>query len=139
MSIDRIKRVNEMIRRELSLGLFHVGHGEGLDLARISIVDVDVSRDLRSASVAVSIMAPEAESHAYMAWLHRHRAALQSHIAKTVSIKYTPRLTFRKTHSIEQGDRVLALLDEILLGDSESTATDAIPANPTGEAPPDER
>ena len=29
MSIDRIKRVNEMIRRELSLGLFHIGMGHG--------------------------------------------------------------------------------------------------------------
>ena len=114
MSIDRIKRVNEMIRRELALGLFHIGQGEDADVGRISFVDVGVSRDLRSASVSVSILGTPDQSHALMAWLHRHRVEFQAHIAKTVSLKYTPRLFFRETHAIEKGDRVLNLLSEIL-------------------------
>ncbi len=114
MSIDRIKRINEMIRRELALGLFHIGQGEDADVGRISFVDVGVSRDLRSASVSVSILGTPDQSHALMAWLHRHRVEFQAHIAKTVSLKYTPRLFFRETHAIEKGDRVLNLLSEIL-------------------------
>ena len=139
MSIDRIKRVNEMIRRELSLGLFHIGQGEDADVGRISFVDVDVSRDLRSATVAVSIMAPEAESHALMAWLHRHRVEFQSHIAKTVSLKFTPRLHFRETRSIEKGDRVLNLLNEILPDDPGPTAPADVAMEPNGGDEPDER
>lgn len=114
MSIDRIKRINEMIRRELALGLFHIGQGEDADVGCISFVDVGVSRDLRSASVSVSILGTPDQSHALMAWLHRHRVEFQAHIAKTVSLKYTPRLFFRETHAIEKGDRVLNLLSEIL-------------------------
>ena len=114
MSIDRIKRINEMIRRELALGLFHIGQGEDADVGRISFVDVGVSRDLRSASVSVSILGTPDQSHALMAWLHRHRVEFQAHLAKTVSLKYTPRLFFRETHAIEKGDRVLNLLSEIL-------------------------
>ena len=114
MSIDRIKRINEMIRRELALGLFHIGQGEDADVGRISFVDVGVSRDLRSASVSVSILGTPDQSHALLAWLHRHRVEFQAHIAKTVSLKYTPRLFFRETHAIEKGDRVLNLLSEIL-------------------------
>ena len=136
MSIDRIKRVNEMIRRELSLGLFHIGQGEDADVGRISFVDVDVSRDLRSATVAVSIMAPEAESHALMAWLHRHRVEFQSHIAKTVSLKFTPRLHFRVTPSIEKGDHVLNLLNEILPDDPEPAD---VTMEPNAGDDPDER
>jgi ribosome-binding factor A len=136
MSIDRIKRVNEMIRRELSLGLFHIGQGEDADVGRISFVDVDVSRDLRSATVAVSIMAPETESHALMAWLHRHRVEFQSHIAKTVSLKYTPRLHFRVTQSIEKGDHVLNLLNEILPDEPEPTD---VATEPNAGDDPDER
>ena len=103
-----------MIRRELALGLFHIGQGEDADVGRISFVDVGVSRDLRSASVSVSILGTPDQSHALMAWLHRHRVEFQAHIAKTVSLKYTPRLFFRETHAIEKGDRVLNLLSEIL-------------------------
>lgn len=136
MSIDRIKRVNEMIRRELALGLFHIGQGEDVDVGRISFVEVDVARDLRSANVIVSIMAPETESHALMAWLHRHRVEFQSHIAKTVSLKYTPRLHFRMTHAIEKGDRVLSLLNEIM--PDGSNAPD-VAMEPNGGDEPDER
>lgn len=113
MSIDRIKRVNEMIRRELALGLFHIGQGEDADVGRISIVDVNVSKDLRGAAVNVSILGNEVESEELMKWLRRHRVEFQSHLAKTVSLKYTPKLFFKQTQSIEKGDRVLGILSEI--------------------------
>ncbi len=113
MSIDRIKRINEMIRRELAMGLFHIGQGEDADVGRISFVDVDVSHDLRSASVQVSIMAAEADAAKLMTWLRRHRVEFQAHIAKTISLKYTPKLFFKQTQSIEKGDRVLGILSEI--------------------------
>ena len=113
MSIDRIKRVNEMIRRELALGLFHIAQGEDADVGRISFVDVSVSKDLRGAAVNVSILGNETEAEALMKWLRRHRVEFQSHLAKTVSLKYTPKLFFKQTQSIEKGDRVLGILSEI--------------------------
>ena len=127
MSIDRIKRINEMIRRELAMGLFHIGQGEDADVGRISFVDVDVSHDLRSASVQVSIMAAEADAAKLMIWLRRHRVEFQAHIAKTIALKYTPKLFFKQTQSIEKGDRVLGILSEIgpLDGPVADTATDA--------------
>ena len=127
MSIDRIKRINEMIRRELAMGLFHIGQGEDADVGRISFVDVDVSHDLRSASVQVSIMAAEADAAKLMIWLRRHRVEFQAHIAKTISLKYTPKLFFKQTQSIERGDRVLGILSEIgpLGGPTSEEAVDA--------------
>lgn len=113
MSIDRIKRVNEMIRRELALGLFRIGQGEDADVGRISFVEVNVSKDLRGAAVNVSILGTDAEAEELMKWLRRHRVEFQSHIAKSVSLKYTPKLFFKQTQSIEKGDRVLGILSEI--------------------------
>ena len=113
MSIDRIKRVNEMIRRELALGLFRIGQGEDADVGRISFVEVNVSKDLRGAAVNVSILGTDAEAEELMKWLRRHRVEFQSHIAKTVALKYTPKLFFKQTQSIEKGDRVLGILSEI--------------------------
>ena len=113
MSIDRIERVNELVRRELAMGLFHVGQSEGAEVGRISFVDVSVSRDLRSAVVHVSILGTEDDAEVLMKWLRRYRVAFQAHIAKTVALKYTPKLYFKRTLSIEKGDSVLGILNEI--------------------------
>jgi len=115
MQIDRIKRVNEIIRRELATSLIHVGQGEGAEVMRISFVDVEVSRDLRGATVLVSIMGTREQSDELMRWLRRHRVDFQSRIAREVSLKYTPKLFFKQTSAIEKGDRVLDILKEIVL------------------------
>jgi len=120
MSVDRIKRINELVRRELAMGLYHVGQGEGAEVGRISFVDVSVSRDLRSAVVNVSILGTEDEADVLMKWLRRHRVAFQAHIAKMVAMKYTPKIYFKRTHSIEKGDRVLGILDEIDTSDADT-------------------
>lgn len=117
MSVDRIKRINELVRRELGMGLFHVGQGEDAEVGRISFVDVSVSRDLRSAVVNVSILGTEDDAEVLMKWLRRHRVAFQAHIAKMVAMKYTPKIYFKRTQSIEKGDHVLGILDEIATSD----------------------
>ena len=111
--VDRIKRVNERILRELSMGLYRIGQGRDVDLARISFVDVRTSPDLHGAIVVVSVLGTEAEAEKVMAWLKENRAAFQAHIARTVGLKYTPVLSFRRTAAIEKGNRVLSLLDRL--------------------------
>ncbi|NLB68649.1 MAG: 30S ribosome-binding factor RbfA [Lentisphaerae bacterium] len=113
MTVDRIKRLNELVRRELSSSLLHVGHGDEIEVSRISIVEVDISRDLRSAGVLVSIMGSAEQADEIMKWLRSNRVELQSRIAKGVSLKYTPRLVFKQTQSIARGDRVLGILSEL--------------------------
>lgn len=113
MSVDRIKRINELVRRELGMGLFHVGQGESAEVERISFIDVSVSRDLRNAVVHVSILGTEDDAEVLMKWLRRYRTAFQSHIATKIALKYTPKLYFKRTQSIEKGDRVLGILSEI--------------------------
>ena len=125
MSIDRIKRVNEMIRRELGLALFRTGQGEDADVGKISFVDVTVTRDLREASVQVSIMGTDAEAEVLMKWLRRHRVDFQAHIAKSIALKYTPKLYFKQTKSIEKGDNVLKLLSEIVIPEDPTDPTEA--------------
>ena len=111
--VDRIKRVNERILRELSMGLYRIGQGRDIDLARSSFVDVRTSPDLHGAIVVVSVLGTEAEAEKVMAWLKENRAAFQAHIARTVGLKYTPVLSFRRTAAIEKGNRVLSLLDQL--------------------------
>ncbi len=113
-NVDRIARVSEMIRRELALSIYHIGLGDPTDTGAISFVSVELSRDLRSASVFVSLMPTgDITSEELMKWLRRHRVDFQKVIADKVSLKYTPKLFFKQTLSIEKGDNVLHLLNEL--------------------------
>ena len=61
-----------------------------------------------------------------MKWLRRHRVDFQRVIADKVSLKYTPKLFFKQTLSIEKGDNVLHLLNELEQADEavEETSED---------------
>ena len=122
-NVDRIARVSEMIRRELALSIYHIGLGDPTDTGAISFVSVELSRDLRSASVYVSLMPTgNIDSEALMKWLRRHRVDFQKVIADKVSLKYTPKLFFKQTLSIEKGDNVLNLLNQLEQAESISNS-----------------
>jgi ribosome-binding factor A len=110
MAVDRIARVNELLRREIGDSLFLVLNADEVDLSSLSITQVDVSRDLRSARVMVSILGHENERPRMLAALRRRRGAIQSRINKDLVLRYTPRLTFELDSSVERGDRMLAVL-----------------------------
>ena len=107
MKPDRITRINERVREELSAALYRVGPGDGVEAGRISFVSAKVSPDLHNAIVEVSILGDEAQARTLMSWLRGHRADFQRHLADTVG------LDFRRTEAIEKGARVLSILDEL--------------------------
>ena len=113
MAVERIKRINEMIRREIAAGLTRVGQGEDAATGKITIVAADISHNLRGCAVIVSIMAEPGEAAQLMTWLRRHRVDFQDLIAKNVAPKYTPKLFFKQTGAIEKGDHVLDILDKL--------------------------
>ena len=110
MSVDRITRLNELLKRELAEALFRVMLNEEFDLASVSITRVSLARDLREARVFVSIREHRNERQAMLAALERHRVELQKMINRDIVLKYTPRLTFELDTSVEEGDRVLEVL-----------------------------
>ncbi len=128
MAVDRIQRLNEIVRRELATSLYHVGASDGVDRARISFVGVEVARDLRTAVVRVSFLAPRGAHAELLNWLRRHRVDFQGWIARTVQLKYTPRLSFRVTEAIAQGDRVLGLLSELEEDAPQDGAPEQVPS-----------
>ncbi|MBR1837349.1 MAG: ribosome-binding factor A [Kiritimatiellae bacterium] len=116
MKIDRLARINERVREELSAALYRVGAGENVEVGRISVVAAKVAPDLHNAVVTVSVMGEERDGRAMLSWLRSHRAEFQRHLADKVGLKYTPVLDFRLTDAIAQGARVLGILDELGLG-----------------------
>jgi len=113
MKVDRLTRVNELLRREIGSVLFRLFDPHAFDLAAVTVTRVVTSSDLRAARVLVSIRGHEGERQRMLGQLERHRPEIQRHIAETVILKYTPRLTFVLDSSIELGDQVLDLLDHL--------------------------
>jgi len=102
-------RVNELVKRELSGIIAREINFEG---ALVSINAVDVSPDLKSAHVFVSILGAHNDG-SVVNKLEAHRPALQAELSRHVVFKYTPHLIFHLDESIKRGARVLEILDDL--------------------------
>ncbi len=105
----RMLRVNEVIKRELS-GI--VARDISFEGALVSINHVDVTPDLKSAHVFVSVLGAEKRQDV-MDKLESNRVSLQTELARRVTMKFTPHLLFHLDESIARGSRVLEILQQI--------------------------
>lgn len=105
----RLLRVNELLKRELSALLVREMDFDDL---LVTINEVDVTSDLKSAHVYISVLGSNGREEVIPA-LETNRAMLQADLARHVVLKYTPHLVFHLDDSIERGSRVLEILQEI--------------------------
>jgi ribosome-binding factor A len=105
----RLLRVNELIKRELSS---LIAREITFEKALVTINQVDVTPDLKSAHVYVSVLGADGRDTA-MTKLEANRSMLQAELSRHVILKYTPHLVFHLDDSIERGARVIEILQEI--------------------------
>jgi ribosome-binding factor A len=105
----RLLRVNELVKRELSA---IIARQVNFESAIVSINDVDVTADLKSAHVFVSVLGSEGGS-SVMNTLEAHRPALQAELGRHLVLKYTPHLVFHLDDSIKRGARVIEIMREL--------------------------
>jgi ribosome-binding factor A len=111
MSSHRLERVRELLKREIGEAIrreIPVGQA-GL----VTVNDVDVAGDLKTAAVFVSILGSAEQQRTGLVLLQQARPRVQDHIAKTVILKYTPVLRFVTDDSIVRGNRVLQIIEDL--------------------------
>ena len=111
MASLRIQRVRELLKQEIGEAVrreFQVNEA-GL----ITVNDVDVAGDVKSAVVFVSILGNAEQQKRGFQLLTEHRIRIQSLIGRSIVLKYTPTLKFVFDDSIVRGNRVLQILDEL--------------------------
>lgn len=107
---NRLDRVNELIKRELS----ELVRREITFAAKlVTVQEVDITPDLKHAHVYIGVLGTLDEKKQALAALHDHRQRFQKELAKRVVIKWTPQLHFALDTAGERGDRVLNLLDQL--------------------------
>lgn len=113
MKGDRLTRVNTLLQHELGQALFRVINEPDFDPAAVTITRVDISSNLRQAQVYVSIRGTDAARHAMFRHLLHHRADLQALLNRVMTLKYTPHLNFHLDDSLQEGDRILGLIQDL--------------------------
>ena len=106
----RIDRVNELLRSEIS----HLISREIKDprvAGVISITEVIASNDLRTARVYVSVMGHQADREAALDGIRSAASFLRRELRERVNLKHIPHMTFVLDDSIEEGARILRLMD----------------------------
>lgn len=117
---SRIQRVEENIRQILAELLLRDVKDERL--RRASIIGVEVTRDLRHASVAVSCldMDPTAADEMLGA-LERAKGWLRRELGQRIHLKFTPELHFTLDTSAQSAAHIESLLHSVIPPDDETT------------------
>ena len=111
MSNLRHERVRELLKRAIGEAIrreFNVN-----DVGVITVNDIDVGGDLRTAVVFISILGSDTQKKHGLQEMEKSRVRIQSLVAKSVILKYTPTLKFIIDDSLLRGNRVLQILDEL--------------------------
>jgi ribosome-binding factor A len=118
MSSLRHQRVRELLKRQVGEVLSR--EISTTEVGLITVTDIHLADDLKSATVYISVVGDAAQQRKALAILTRERNRLQGLVARAVVLKYFPRLRFVLDESIERGNRVLSILDELDLPPADS-------------------
>jgi ribosome-binding factor A len=107
----RHQRVRELLKREIGEVIrreFPVSEA-GL----VTVNDVNVSGDLHSAVVFISILGNPDQQKRGIALLTEHRKRIQGLVGRAVVLKYTPTLKFVMDDSVLRGNKVMQIIEEL--------------------------
>jgi ribosome-binding factor A len=95
------REIGEIIRREISID----------EAGLININDVTVTSDLQTAAVYIGVLGKPPQKALDI--LNQNRKYIQGLLGKRVVLKFTPQIRFILDDSIERGNKVLKILDEL--------------------------
>jgi len=108
----RIERVNSLIRQEISELLRRQVKDPRLGNL-VAVTGVSTSPDLRHAKIFVSRMGSEEEKQETLSVLASASGFFRNELAKRLRLRHIPELSFQWDDSIERGDYLLQLIDEV--------------------------
>jgi ribosome-binding factor A len=117
MPTIRQRRVADRIRAELSELLLREAKDPRLTL--VTVTDVTIDREFEYAQVYVNAMGAEERRQEVMEALDHAKGYLRSQLGARIKLRRTPDLRFHWDPSLEHGERIAELLDELALEEEE--------------------
>jgi len=118
----RQDRINDLLREEISTLIAREVKDPRVQQGMTSVTEVQVSPDLRHATVFVSHLGGDSERDDVLKGLQQAAHFLHTELARRLALRNIPQLVFRFDPSIERGARLASLI--------QSTSRER------GEAPP---
>ncbi|MGL4880236.1 MAG: 30S ribosome-binding factor RbfA [Waterburya sp.] len=109
----RVARVAALIKREISQMLLTEIKDDRVGAGMVSVTDVDVSGDLQHAKIFVSIYGTETAKAETMAGLDSSANYVRKELGSRMQLRRTPTVKFIEDRSLERGDNMLNLLNQI--------------------------
>jgi len=105
----RLQRVNQLIREEIS----HLIQRELKDprLGFVTVTEVDVAKDLRSAKVYVSVLGSEAQWTESLQALESARGFIRNWLTPRLRLRAIPHLTFHADRSMAHAAHIQTVLE----------------------------
>mgnify|MGYP003460367711 CR=1 FL=1 len=122
----RVSRVSALIKREISQMLLNEIKDDRVGAGMVSITDVDVSGDLQHAKVFVSIYGTEEAKVETMEGLRSSANFVRRELGTRMRLRRTPEVVFLEDRSLERGDRMLHLLNQISQETKSRDTTDSL-------------
>jgi len=107
----RTARLNELLREILAEEIERIDDDR---LTLLSIISVDAESDMRRATVYYDSLDGEAGDEQTLAALGDLRVRLQAAIARQAHTKRTPELSFAPDPSVRSGERIDAILKDVI-------------------------
>lgn len=108
----RADRVAEGIREEVATFL-REGAKDPRLVALVTVTGVDVTRDLRHATVFVSMLGTDAERAATMEALASMAGHLRTHVGRALRLRVAPEIIFKVDQSVAHAARIESLLAQV--------------------------
>ena len=105
-------RINGEVQKELSKVISQEIKDPRID-PMTSVIDVEVSPDLKHAKVYISVYGDEEKKMATLEGLRSAAPFIRRHLASTINLRNTPELTFLMDESIEYGVNMSKLIDDV--------------------------
>ncbi|WP_129597020.1 30S ribosome-binding factor RbfA [Anaerophilus nitritogenes] len=112
MGYPRVSRINEEVRKIVSGMLMHELKDPRISKLT-SVVEVDVTRDLRYANIFISVYGSEQEKQDTIKALKSAAGFVRKEIGKNLKLRYTPEPVFQLDESIQKGLYISDLIHKI--------------------------
>lgn len=99
----------------------------------VSVTRVQVTPDASLARVFISVMGSDDERQATIRALEHGAGFLRSQLGQELTIRHVPQLLFTLDRSIEEGDQVLRLINQLEIPAETPPGTGEYTGDPTGD------
>lgn len=117
MSRIRASRVGEQVKKELSQVLQHEMKDPRVGF--VTVTAVEMSGDLQQAKVFISVLGNDEQKKETLQGLEKAKGFLRSEVGRRIQLRHTPELVFKFDASIEHGQHISKLLEEVNRNDEQ--------------------